>query len=137
MVGAPDGRAVSGSTLAERWRKEAAILQARGAGIQAEVLLGCAAELDAEGSRWLAEPLTLQQAVVESGYSYSTLQKLVADGALPNAGTPHRPRVQRGLLPRKAGEAPPLPQGPRPPDLATRVLQGAVRWHPVARRRRV
>lgn len=50
------------------------------------------------------EELTLQESVEESGYSYSTLQRKVASGEIPNAGTKGAPRIKRKHLPRKAGE---------------------------------
>ncbi len=69
------------------------------------------------------EALTLNEASEESGYSYSALQKMVADGKLPNLGDRNRPRVRRGDLPRKAGQ---LPRGPSDgePDLAGTILTG-------------
>src|SRR6266571_7269591 len=55
------------------------------------------------------EALTLEQAERESGYSYSALQKMVATGRLRNVGAPHRPRVQRGDLPKKVRPVTPTP----------------------------
>ena len=112
------------SRLVDRWRQEAEILRGRGATLQADVLLSCATDLEADERAQALEPLTLQEAARESGYSYSALQKLVATGKLPNVGSPHRPRVRRGLLPRKVGTRPLVTDGP---DLAARVLQGKAR----------
>ncbi len=64
------------------------------------------------------EELTLQGAADESGYSYSAIQKKVADGELQNVGDKNRPRVRRGDLPRKGRR--PKPKGE--PDLAGRIL---------------
>lgn len=50
---------------------------------------------------WLNEPLTLQQAVAESGYSSDRLGTLVREGRLPNAGESGSPRIRRRHLPRK------------------------------------
>jgi hypothetical protein len=102
-------------SLGERWRAEAKLLRARGAVDAADAADGYARELDA-GLRDLEnEPLTLQQAALESGYTYSTLQQYVAKGIIPNAGKIGRPRVRRRDLPcsgvRAAG-----------PDIADRVL---------------
>ncbi len=62
-----------------------------------------AAELEARISEWLEEPLTLDQAVRETGYSYNHIQACVAEGRLPNAGRPGEPRVCRRHLPAKGG----------------------------------
>ena len=64
---------------------------------------------------------SVEQAVAESGYSYSTLQQKVAAGAIPNVGDKGRPRVRRRDLPRKAA----MPAAIRrsgEPDLAGDVL---------------
>lgn len=55
---------------------------------------------------WLNEPLTLQQAAVESGYSADRLGRLVRDGTLPNAGERGSPRIRRRNLPRKPSHQP-------------------------------
>jgi hypothetical protein len=87
--------------LTLRWRAEATILRSRSAGVQAEVLESCAAELEAWQKEKDLEALTLEQAVTESGYSYSALQKKIAAGELKNVGTKGSPRVRRGDLPKK------------------------------------
>ena len=99
------------------------MLRRRGAQAQAEVLEGCAGELGAAHREAQLEALTLSEAAEESGYTYSTLQKMLADGKLPNIGDKHRPRLRRGDLPRKAGQ---LPRGPSvgEPDLAGTILTG-------------
>lgn len=51
----------------------------------------------------LLEALTLEAAERESGYGYSALQKMVADGRLENVGVKGRPRVRRCDLPKKGG----------------------------------
>ncbi|MHB1863402.1 MAG: hypothetical protein ACYCVL_10570 [Gemmatimonadaceae bacterium] len=51
------------------------------------------------------EPLTLEQAANESGYSADHLRKCVADGTVPNAGAKGRPRIRRADLPRKPGRS--------------------------------
>lgn len=106
--------------LAQRWRDDAALLRRRGAEAQAAAVESCASDLEEEDRRLSLEMLTLEQAEGESGYSYSALQKMVADGRLPNAGGPHRPRIRRCDLPKK-----PIPgreQAKGEPDLASLVL---------------
>lgn len=49
------------------------------------------------------EPLTLEDAELESGYSRSHLRRMVKEGTLPNAGTEMHPLVLRVHLPRKPG----------------------------------
>lgn len=48
------------------------------------------------------ELLTLAVAAAESGYSVDHLQRLVAEGEIPNAGQKGKPRIRRADLPRKA-----------------------------------
>src|SRR5262245_45561888 len=87
--------------LADEWRAEAAILRRRGAAVQAEVLEGCAAELEQRGRDRELQALTLEQAAAESGFSYSALEKMVRRGKLANVGRKQAPRIRRGDLPRK------------------------------------
>ena len=61
----------------------------------------CAADLEVWTRERDLEALTLEQAVVESGYSYSALQKKVAGGELANVGKKQAPRIRRGDLPKK------------------------------------
>lgn len=115
---------MTANDLAAHWRAEGAVLRRRGAEQQAAVLESCAAELEQCAREQELEALTLEQAERESGYSYSALQKMVATGRLLNVGEPHRPRVRRGDLPKKAHTRPPGPFADKPdgPDLAKRVL---------------
>lgn len=87
--------------LAAQWRDEAETLRRRGATTQAVVLESCAEELETVLREHDLQALNLQSASEESGYSYSALQKMVAEGKLPNIGDKNRPRVRRGDLPRK------------------------------------
>ena len=109
--------------LTAQWRDEADTLRRRGASAQAVALESCADELEAALREHALQALTLNVASQESGYSYSTLQKKVASGELPNIGTRSRPRIRRGHLPRKAGR---LPRGPSDgePDLVGTILTG-------------
>jgi molybdopterin converting factor small subunit len=45
--------------------------------------------------------VTLSEAKRSSGYSYDHLRKLVASGAVPNAGGKGRPKLRRRDIPRK------------------------------------
>ena len=105
------------------WGDTASELRRFGAVGQACTLEQCADDLDEAWRDWQQEPLTLEEAVEESGYTYSSLQKKVASGEIPNIGEPRKPRVRRQDLPRKT---------PRPrfelesgePDLAGEILAG-------------
>ncbi len=108
------------AALVQQWRDEAKLLRRRGADGQAAALESCASELEEEVRRFALETLTLAQAEGESGYSYSALEKMVADGRLPNAGAPHRPRIRRCDLPRKPSAG--REQAKAEPDLASLVL---------------
>jgi hypothetical protein len=97
------------NALVARWRADAEVLRRRGAEIQAVVLEGCAADLEAFERQQALEALTLEQAAAESGFSYSALQRAVASGTVANVGTKGSPRVRRGDLPRKARRRAPEP----------------------------
>lgn len=93
-----------GTTLANltaRWRTDADLLEAHGAVEAAATKRRDATELDAAVREAEAEELTLEQARRESGYSERRLRELLADGAIPNAGRRHAPRIRRADLPRK------------------------------------
>lgn len=62
-----------------------------------------AEELQTETVRYWEELLSLKEAADESGYAYSTLQKKVARGEIPNSGSAGKPLVRRKYLPRKGG----------------------------------
>ncbi len=109
------------SALVARWREQAAAYEQDGQP-GARLLHRVANELEATLREHELEALTLEQAEAESGYSYSRLQQLVADGTIPNAGDRHRPRIRRAHLPRKPGHSALQTEGE--PDLAARVLAG-------------
>ena len=113
--------------LARRWRDEADTLRRRGATAQAVVLESCAEELETVLRERDLEALNLRGASEESGYSYSALQKMVAEGKLPNMGDKNRPRVRRGDLPRKAGQLPRRPSDGEPGTLNSSMLSLEVR----------
>ena len=88
-------------SLVQRWRTEAETLRKHGADQLATLLKRCADELQTARRELELEKLTLKEAEEESGYSYSALQKMVANGELENVGRKNSPRVRRGDLPRK------------------------------------
>lgn len=89
--------------LLERWRADVELLRRRGAALQAEVLLGCAEELEQQQREDALEALTLEQAARESGYTASALDKQLREGKLANVGRKGAPRIRRGDLPKKSG----------------------------------
>ena len=110
---------MSAALLLDRWRAEVEILRRRGAQSQADVLASCAVELEEFERARAFEALPLAQASAESGFSYSALQKMLADNELPNVGRKGKPLVRRGDLPRKARRG-------TSPDLAGAVIAGRI-----------
>ena len=49
------------------------------------------------------EPISLEAAEVESGYTRAHLRRLLREGSLPNAGTKSSPTILRMHLPKKPG----------------------------------
>jgi hypothetical protein len=96
------------ANLAAAWRDRAEQLRrwagAEGAAVAWEA---AAAELDAAVREAAETPLTLAEGAAESGYSERRLRELVADGAIPNAGRKHAPRIRRADLPRRPNRAAP------------------------------
>jgi hypothetical protein len=89
--------------LATSWREEAVRLRTRYAAVElAHLAETCAAELEAAIRTEFDELLTVVDAARECGYSASQLRRLLAQGAIPNAGRKGSPRIRRGNLPRKA-----------------------------------
>jgi hypothetical protein len=91
--------------LLARWEAR----RAEGARLKALVPLeAIAAEVIAEFATLAPdedEVLSLSTAARESGYSVDRLQKLVADGSIPNAGRKGKPGIRRRDLPRKPASA--------------------------------
>jgi len=90
-------------SLAGQWRARAQELRSWGGDAPAKALERAAADLDAALARERDVLLTLEQGAAESGYSADHLGRLLRQGALPNAGAKHTPRIRRSDLPRKAG----------------------------------
>ncbi len=88
-----------------KWRSEAARFRELGLESQARQAECYADEMEQAITEWELEPLTLEQAVRESGYSYSKLEKDVRAGKLPNAGDTGSPRIRRRDLPAKGTPA--------------------------------
>ncbi len=88
--------------LAERWRNEAVVLLRHGHERTATLCETHATQLMEAFGAYLFEPLSIEVAVQESGYSASRLYSLVESGALENAGRPGAPLIRRAHLPRKA-----------------------------------
>lgn len=88
--------------LIQRWRTDADRLEVLGADQLAKASRVHADEIEAALKAADDEALTLQRARTESGYSERRLRELLAEGAIPNAGRKHAPRIRRGDLPRKA-----------------------------------
>ena len=88
--------------LAEQWRDEAAVLRRCGSERTATLCETHATQMMAAFGSYLFEPLSIEAAAEESGYSASRLYRLVESGALENAGRPGAPRIRRAHLPRKA-----------------------------------
>jgi hypothetical protein len=67
----------------------------------AELCDALLADLESSVAASSEEPLTLQEAAAESGYSPDHLGRLIREGKLPNLGRTHAPKIRRGDLPRK------------------------------------
>ena len=89
--------------LCEEWEAAAARLRGRGLHSAADVSEGHARQLREFLTKWENEPLTLDVAAAEGGYSTSRLGQLVNTGKIPNAGSMGRPRILRKHVPRRPG----------------------------------
>jgi hypothetical protein len=69
----------------------------------ANVWQAAAKELEKRTADSLLEPLTLDGAALESGYTRNHLNRMLRDGKVPNSGTDTDPRILRKHLPRKPG----------------------------------
>ena len=108
--------------LARRWREDAGRFRVLGDEGRAKHCETYAHELESCVRDWLAEPLTLEAAVIESGFTYSALQKQMNRGALVNVGKPGSPRIRRCDLPAKGG-SPVVRDVDGDPDLAGEVMR--------------
>lgn len=86
--------------LLQRWADEAAQLRERyGMETAARLCDAHVRELTAAVSARQDELLTIAAAAVETRYSTQHLRALLAEGAIPNAGSKGRPRIRRADLP--------------------------------------
>ena len=87
--------------LAIAWKEKATELRCFGAEDQAVTLEYCANDLEETLRIWQTEPLTLEEAAEESGYSADHIGRLIREGKLPNTGRAGAPRIARRDLPIK------------------------------------
>ncbi len=85
-------------------------------------LEACAQDLEEARRIWETEPLTLQDAAVDTGYSQRHLGRLLENGTIPNSGTSESPRLIRSHLPQKPGHAI-ARHGPEAASLITQVAR--------------
>lgn len=88
--------------LADKWDEEADLIEQWQGDQSAEELRTAAEKLRRAVNEWLNEPLPIDVAAEESGYSKSRLRKL-AGSEVPNAGQEGDPRIRRKHLPLKPG----------------------------------
>lgn len=96
-----------------------------GADPQATILEFCATELEETWSSWQDDLLDLGTAAAISGVSYSTIEKRVRSGAIPNSGRKGKPLVRRQDLPMRKPQ-PKVSRSGSEPDLAGEVLLNQV-----------
>ena len=89
--------------LVARWLAEADSVERYASKASARVLRVVAAELTEALREEADEPLTLAEAAELGGFASDTLRHRVADGSIPNAGEPGRPRIRRADVPTKPG----------------------------------
>ena len=81
--------------LAAEWRTEAELFRRRGMEDSARLAESYAHDLEGRIREWGLEALTLEEAALETGLAYDTLQKKVSRGSIPNVGAKRAPRVRR------------------------------------------
>jgi hypothetical protein len=89
--------------LPRLWRTKAADFKLHALEAIAAAYELLASQLEQALEQHWDEPLNLRQAHAEGGYSEGHLGRLLATGALPNAGRKHAPRVLRRHVPVKTG----------------------------------
>ena len=87
--------------LIARWRAEAETVGRCGHESTGKLIRRLAVEVDEALKDDQDEALTLAEAALESSYSTEHLRKMVASGAIPNAGGKGRPRIRRSDLPSR------------------------------------
>jgi hypothetical protein len=101
--------------LPRQWRQKAAEFKNHALESLAATYELVAAQLEHALAHHRDLPLSLRQAAREGGYSETHLGRLVAEGAIPNAGRKHAPRIRRRDVPLKRGH---LAQRSRPQQLS-------------------
>ena len=92
------------SRLPQEFRDNAATVRILGGSEDAGHVWELAARVVEERlANSLLEPLTLEAAVLESGYTRSHLHRMLREGTVPNSGADADPRILRMHLPRKPG----------------------------------
>lgn len=86
--------------LVGAWRKEAAVLRKRHDERGATLLEQNADELELAIAAHLDEPITAAQAQAEGLCSDEAVYRALKEGRAENVGTPTRPMVRRGQVPR-------------------------------------
>ena len=109
------------SALVAQMRDEAALFRHRGLEQEAVFAESYADDWAVALKEWELEELTLEEAVEESRYSYSSLQQRVARGELRNVGKKGSPRIRRCDLPMKGGSWISHQEGGGP-DIAEEIL---------------
>lgn len=85
-----------------KWEIEADAMRRRGAWVDGAALCDeILRDYDRALTAYWDQPLNLQQAAAESGYSAGHIGLQVRAGTIPNSGEPNAPRIRRGDLPRK------------------------------------
>ena len=87
--------------LIAQWRSEAETLERCGHESTSKLIRRLALEAEEALRDDSEETLTLAEAALESSYSTEHLRKMVASGAIPNAGEKGRPRIRRFDLPSR------------------------------------
>ncbi len=87
--------------LIVRWHAEAETVERCGHESTGKLIRRLAVEVDEALRADQDETLTLAEAALESSCSTEHLRKMVAAGAIPNAGGKGRPRIRRGDVPLK------------------------------------
>lgn len=87
--------------LVARWRQRAGEWERFGLNEAATLLSTCADELEREAAASDERLVSVNDAVIISGYSADHLGRLRREGKLQNYGSAHHPRYRVGELPRK------------------------------------
>lgn len=87
----------------EEARREAEALETWGATEAAAVARRTLDRVEEALRDAMNEPLSLEEASRESGYTKDRLSRLLREGSIPDAGRKHAPRIRRRDVPHKPG----------------------------------